>query len=210
MTVGAAVADGTILDNSAHVSSTGTVEGNTANNDSLTTHTTVQARADLTISKSAPATTIAGDPAGFDYGLTVTNNGPSVHVGGITVTDTLPAGTTFQPSTDCTAALQVVTCSRTLTLGVGGTTSFTVHVTVGAAVADGTILDNSAHVSSTGTVEGNTANNDSLTTHTTVQARADLKVTKTGPATATANTDVLWTIKVDKPWPVRQHGVHRQ
>ena len=169
MTVAANTAAGTVLSNTATATTT-TFDPTTANNSATTTTTVANANADLTISKSAPATTIAGDPAGFDYGLTVTNNGPSVHVGGISVTDTLPAGTTFQPSTDCTAALQVVTCSRSLTLGVGGTTSFTVHVTVGAAVADGTILDNSAHVSSTGTVEGNTTNNDSLTTHTTVQA----------------------------------------
>src|SRR5206468_3626071 len=77
VTVGAAVANGTDLVNSASVSSTGTAEGNVANDGSNTTHTTVNANADLTISKSAPASTTAGDPAGFDYTLTVTNNGPS-------------------------------------------------------------------------------------------------------------------------------------
>ena len=121
---------------------------------------------------------------------------------GLSVTDTLPAGTTFQPSTDCTAALQVVTCSRSLTLGVGGTTSFTVHVTVGAAVADGTILDNSAHVSSTGTVEGNTANNDSLTTHTTVQARANIANLKLDtPDPVVAGTTLTYTLTITNNGP---------
>src|SRR5205823_62727 len=120
-------------------------------------HTTVQARADLTISKTAPATAIAGDPAGFNYGLTVTNNGPSVHTGNLTVTDTLPAGTTFSAtgsSTECGAVGQLVTCTRSLTLGVGLTTSFTLHVTVAADVADGSDLANTGHVSSGGTAEG--------------------------------------------------------
>src|SRR5205823_842999 len=129
VSVAANVADGTDLANTGHVSSGGTAEGDTTNNDSNTTHTTVQARADLTISKFAPGTAIAGDPNGFDYTLTVTNGGPSVHTGGITVTDTLPAGTVFQASgsdLDCGAVGQAVTCSRSVTLGVGATSVFTI------------------------------------------------------------------------------------
>src|SRR5207248_1889598 len=189
VTVGAAVANGTILDNSATVSSTGTAEGSTSNNASNTTHTTVNASADLTIAKSAPASTTAGDPAGFDYTLTVTNNGPSTHTGGVSVSDTLPTGTTFQAtgsSTDCSASGQVVSCSRSVTIASGLSTVFTVHVTVGAAVANGTILDNSATVSSTGTAEGSTSNNASNTTHTTVNASADLTIAKSAPASTTA------------------------
>jgi uncharacterized repeat protein (TIGR01451 family) len=98
------------------------------------------------VAKDAPATAIAGN--GFDYTLTVTNNGPSTHTGGISVSDTLPAGTSFQASTDCSAVLQVVTCSRSVTLASGATSVFTIHVTVGAAVADGTDLVNSGSVSS--------------------------------------------------------------
>src|SRR5204862_68478 len=82
--------------NSATVSSS-TSDTNTGNN-TATDSNTVTTSADLTIAKSAPLTAIAGDPAGFDYSLTVTNNGPSTHTGGITVTDTLPAGTIFQAS----------------------------------------------------------------------------------------------------------------
>src|SRR5204863_5798159 len=124
-----------------------------------------------------PATPIAGDPAGFDYTLTVTNNGPSSHLGNLSASALLPALTTFQTagsSTECTAALQVVSCTRSVTLGVNATTVFTIHVKVGPAVADGTILDNTASVSSGGTAQGDTTNDGSNTTHTTVQARADL------------------------------------
>src|SRR5204862_139866 len=134
--VGAAVADGTILDNSASVSSGGTTEGDTTNNDSNTTHTAVQARADLTISKAAPATAIAGASAGFDYTLTVTNNGPSTHTGNLSASDTLPTGTTFQTtgsSTECPALHDALPISRSVILAVTGTTTFTIHVKVGAA-----------------------------------------------------------------------------
>src|SRR5207249_6411916 len=61
------------------------------------------------------------------YTLTVTNNGPSTHTGGITVTDSLPAGTSFSAtgsSADCSASGQLVTCSRSPTLAVGGTAVF--------------------------------------------------------------------------------------
>src|SRR5207253_3056496 len=121
--------------------------------------------------------------------LTVTNGGPSAHTGNLSASDTLPTGTTFQStgsSSECTAAAQVVTCTRSVTLAVNGTTVFTIHVTVGASVANGTILDNTASVSSGGTAEGNTFNNTSNTTHTTVNATADLTITKSAPANTTA------------------------
>src|SRR6185369_8751930 len=112
-------------------------------NTTATETTAVQARADLTVAKSGPASATAG--SAFDYTLTVTNHGPSIHTGGITVTDTLPTTTTFQPSTDCTASGQDVICSRSATVAVGGTETFTVHAIVAASVAEGTVLDNSAH-----------------------------------------------------------------
>jgi len=172
--------------NTAEATTT-TSDPNSANNVATDTNT-VQTRADLSIAKAAPATTIAGHPAGFDYAITVTNGGPSVHTGGINVSDLLPNGTTFQPSgssTDCTASGQVVTCSRSVTLGVAASTAFTIHVTVNAGVADGTVLKNTATVSSTGTTDPNTANDTSNESSTTVQARADLSIAKTGPSDAT-------------------------
>src|SRR5205085_1344453 len=100
-------------------------------------------------------------------------------------------------SSDCSASGQNVTCSRSLTLAVGISTVFTVHVTVGAAVADGSHLLNTAHVASTGTTEGNTTNNDSNQTDTTVQASADLTITKSdGVTSVTAGDGVTYTYVV--------------
>src|SRR5258705_309128 len=48
--------------------------------------------ADLLVSKSAPESATAGDT--IDYSIFVFNSGPS-SANGVTVTDTLPAGTTF-------------------------------------------------------------------------------------------------------------------
>src|SRR5207248_11613346 len=63
------------ISNTASASST-TFDPDLTNN-SATATTTVNTAADLTIAKDAPATATAG--SGFDYSLTVTNTGPSVH-----------------------------------------------------------------------------------------------------------------------------------
>ena len=43
------------------------------------------------LTKSGPPTALAGDAAGFDYSLTVTNQGPSDNVGGFVLSDMLPS-----------------------------------------------------------------------------------------------------------------------
>ena len=171
--------------NSVTVSSTTTDPGPNANTASDTN--TVTTSADLSITKSGPASATAGASAGFAYTLTVTNNGPSVHLGGITVTDTLPTGFAFQPSTDCTAVGQNVTCSRVAVLAVGGTTSFTINVKVASTVDSGPVV-NSATVSSTGTADDNPANNTGSNT-ITINEDVQFVVTKAfADETVTAGT----------------------
>ena len=46
---------------------------------------TVDTQADLSIAKTGPSTATAGDPAGFDYTISVTNHGPSDNAGGFKV-----------------------------------------------------------------------------------------------------------------------------
>src|SRR5207302_667818 len=136
---------------------------------------------------------------GFDYTLTVTNNGPSDNVGGFSVADTLPAGTVFDgPASDnrCALAAGVVTCTRAGGLANGGTDTFTVHVNVPASVADGTVLKNTADVSSNGTTDPVSADDHSNEIDTTVHARADLAVTKSGPTDVNAGTGFDYTLTV--------------
>src|SRR5438132_8690720 len=81
----------------------------------------------------------------------------SSHTGNLSASDTLPTGTTFQTtgsSSECAADLAVVPSTRSVTFAVFGTNVFTINVKVGADVSYGTILDNSASVSSRGTAEG--------------------------------------------------------
>jgi hypothetical protein len=96
----------------------------------------------------------------------------------VTVSDTLPAVLTFDPSNSslaCSAVGQVVSCTPDdavpATPGTN-TVSFTIAVTVGGSVADGTVLENSASVS-TDTPESDTTNNTSNTVQTAVVAAGD-------------------------------------
>jgi uncharacterized repeat protein (TIGR01451 family) len=84
--------------------------------------------ANLAIEKTSDPFFVVGQTG--VYSLTVTNLGPSPASGPITVTDTLPAGLTYQAATGapCTVAGQVVTCARAGALAVGS--SFAIRLTV--------------------------------------------------------------------------------
>ena len=150
-------------------------------NDTATDSNTVNANADLSLAKTGPASAVAGDSAGFDYTLTVTNNGASAQTGGFSVTDTLPAGLTFQTlgsSSECSAAGQLVTCTTTSGLNVSSTKAFTVHVTLASTAAAGSTLANSGSVTSNGTSDPDADNNTSNTVNTTVVRQTDLALVK--------------------------------
>ena len=188
-TVDAGTPSGTILSNTGTAEST--TDDPTPANNSATATTTVDTEADLAITKLSPATATAGDPAGFDYALTVNNNGPSNNVGGFTVTDVLPAGLTYDDAASTPACAEspagTVTCTNTTGLAAGGSTMFTVHVTLASTVDSGTVLSNAATVASGGTTDPNSANNTSNTATTTVEEDVQLSVVKTfGSDTVTA------------------------
>ncbi len=115
--------------------------------------------ADVAIVKTGPALVTEGNT--FDYGLAVTNNGPATATA-VTITDPLPANTTFvSASAGCTEAAGVVTCDAG-TLASGTSTNFTITVLAGSA---GSTIVN------TGTVDGAQfdpllANNESTATTT--------------------------------------------
>ncbi len=154
--------------------------------------------ADLSITKTdSPDPVTAGN--NLTYTITVTNNGPDA-ASTVSWSDTLPAGTTFvsQPAVagwSCTlpsvGAGGTVTCSNP-SFAVGSAV-FTLTVKVGAGVAGGTVLSNTATVTST-TGDPMSGNNSSTTT-TTVAASADLSITKTdGVTTVTPGGSTTYTI----------------
>ena len=191
-----APAQPTTLSNVATVAST-TNDPVGANNTSSAS-TSVTASADLALTKSAPASVVAGDP--ISYALVVRNIGPSDAVSPA-VLDTLPPGVAFVSASGggwtCTNAGDTsVTCTRT-TLAAGATAP-TITVVVDAP-AQAASLTNNASVSSTtpDPVPGNNAANAT----TTVTASADLSVRKTAPGSVVAGASLSYTLLVTNAGP---------
>ncbi|HJQ24061.1 MAG TPA: BACON domain-containing carbohydrate-binding protein [Blastocatellia bacterium] len=134
----------------------------------------VYGAADLSVSQSASASSVLVG-ASVTYTITVTNNGPDA-AQAITVTDNLPAAVTYA---SCTA--NGGTCggsgnNRTISfasLGSGATATASINATVNCAVANGTVVNNVASVSST-TRDPASANNSATASFTASNPPASL------------------------------------
>ncbi|MEJ2218375.1 MAG: hypothetical protein P8099_17365, partial [Gemmatimonadota bacterium] len=161
-------------------------------NDSSTVTTTLAQSADLSVAKSGPASATAG--SNVSYTIAVQNSGGPSDASGVTVTDTLPASLTYVSSTgggSYNATSRAVTWNVG-TLVAGGSTSLGLTATIDAG-ATGSV-SNRAWVGTT--TADPVSTNDSSTVTTTLSQSADLAVTKTGPATDTAGTQISYTIGV--------------
>jgi uncharacterized repeat protein (TIGR01451 family) len=138
---------------------------------------------DLSVTKSgAPNPVVAGTD--LTYTITVTNNSaiPALNV---TMNDTVPANTTFQSvsapagfvcTTPPVGGTGMVSCTRNFT-AANDVSVITLVVRVNANTPNGTILSNTAKVSSADP-DPNTGN-DMATATTSVITQADLAITKT-------------------------------
>ncbi len=176
------VPQGTIFSNSATVEAR-TFDPNLDNNTGQAS-TTVNTQADLEMAKSLTSPQmIAGDPA--TYAIAVTNLGPSVSAGPFTITDTLPATSTFvsaagadwecDPTPPGTVGA-TLTCTYSPNLAVGSVTAQLV-VTVGIPSSQTAPVVNTATITSTTTPDPNPANNTASVT-TTPATSADLAIKK--------------------------------
>lgn len=137
--------------------------------------------ADLAVTKSGPATIVAGN--NVTYTVTLTNNGPSA-AQNVTLADPLPAGVTFVSNTQttgptftCAAPAGSVNCTIA-TLAAGTTSTFSFVYQVPASTAGGTTITNTASVSSS-TNDLVPMNNSASASTTVSAASVDLAVTKT-------------------------------
>jgi uncharacterized repeat protein (TIGR01451 family) len=196
-TVNPSASDGTTITNTASVQSS--TSDPTASNNSDSTTTSVKGQADLAVTKSD-----SPDPVGAGgtliYTLTVTNKGPNT-ASGVVLTDTLPAGETFQSdtvpagwscSTPAVGGTGKVTCT-TSSVPANKSGIIKLAVKVNSTVAAGTVISNTASVSAQ-TPDGAPGNN-TATAKTTVSKGADLSVTKTASSDpVVAGTALTYTI----------------
>lgn len=180
VSVNAAVPLGTMLTNS--VTATSTTSDPTPANNTASATTTVGASADLSLTKSGPAT--AAGATNISYTLTAANLGPS-DATGVSITDALPASLTFVsitqntgPAFACGNSSGTVTCTIA-TFANGATATFTLTATISGAFSGS--LSNSATISAT-TTDPAPGNNSSTATTNVTPAAVDLATVKTAPA----------------------------
>jgi uncharacterized repeat protein (TIGR01451 family)/fimbrial isopeptide formation D2 family protein len=179
--------------NKANVSSA-TVDTDTSNNTATATVTVTSPVSDVGITKTAPASAVAGQP--ITYTVNVTNHGPS-DATGIQVTDEVPQDVTATSAVtnrgSCSISGQTVTCTAPSLPGPinpgqdGGVMQITISGTI-AADASGTVVNQAAVTTTSADAD---SGNNHASAPTTVQSKADLAVTKTGNADASVVPDPL-------------------
>jgi len=161
--------------------------------------------ADLSITKvDTPDPVTAGNAV--TYTITATNAGPAT-ASTVSVSDTLPAGTTFTSlsspggwscTTPAVGAGGTVTCSTPAF--AAGSAVFTLVAGVAPATVSGTVLSNTATISSSTTDPA--PGNNSATATTTVTTSADVSVTLGDtPDPVTAGSNVTYTVTMTNLGP---------
>lgn len=177
-TVDVDAADGSDLVNGATVSGH-TYDPDPDNNDDETT-STVKVESDMGIEKTLDGDLVPG--AGATYRIAVRNAGPSPAYGAVTVTDTLPAGTTFESydgaGWDLTRSGQDLTFTWTgaTPVPVGAMPDITVRVKVDSDLAAS--VTNSAHVSEPTDPTSGPEEPDTDSVTTPPSPKADLGIAK--------------------------------
>jgi uncharacterized repeat protein (TIGR01451 family) len=191
------------LSNTATITAPDGVTDPTLGNNSATDTDTLTPPADLSITKPDGATTATPGETVI-YTITASNLGPS-NATGATVADTFPA-TLTGVTWNCVGA-GGGTCpmsgtgniNTTVNLPGGGNITYTATATVSAAATGN--VSNTATVSAPDGVTDPTPGNNSATDTDTLSPKADLSVTKSGPATATPGSNVTYSISVTNNGP---------
>ncbi len=167
---------GSLTANAAVTAASGTTDTNLSNNTASDTDTA--ASADLAVSKSDGAATYTPG-TNVTYTIGVTNAGPNANTG-FTVTDVLPANTSFVSATaGCVNASGTVTCTSA-GLALNASTSWTI-TGLPASGRTGNLV-NTASIGTTNTMDPNSSNNSATDTDT-IAPSVDLGVTITDGTT---------------------------
>ncbi|PYF76563.1 DUF7507 domain-containing protein [Pedobacter nutrimenti] len=187
------------LTNVASVTAPSGVTDPVAGNNTATDNTLVQNKPVLNITKTGPATVVAG--AAISYTLQVTNTGSSAAIDA-TIADVVPAALTNVSWTSSTSGTASVTATPSgsgnnvslkafVPPGAGNTVTVTINGTVNPAAAAGS-LSNTATVSPAEPLgTGGTS-----TVTTTITQNPVLVITKSGPATKNAGEEVVYNLTI--------------
>jgi uncharacterized repeat protein (TIGR01451 family) len=189
---------GTLLNNGRV--SADSLDNNNAN-DLASASVAVISKADLAVTKTdTPDPVIAGQQLTYD--IRVTNNGPST-ARNVRLDDPLPAGVSFggysllEGTGSCAMVGSVLSCDFGA-LAPGAGARVVVTTLVSPSVPHGTVLSNTATASTSASDE--VPGNDAATATTTVQAAADLAVTKNAELDITnPSPRVVYTVVVNNP-----------
>jgi len=198
-----AAASGT-LSNTATVTAPAGVTDPNPGDDTATDSDTLEAVANLSISKTDGATSAVPGQS-VTYTITAGNAGPSA-VSGATITDALPAAITSATWTCVGAGGGVCPATgsgdiaATVDLPVGASVTFTVDATIDAG-ATGTLANTATIAPPTGTIDPVPGDN-SATDVDTLDPTANLSISKTdGATTATPGLPVTYAIVAHNAGP---------
>ena len=188
----AANATGLLVNTATVTAPAGAVDGDTANNTATST-VTLTPSADVQVTKSGPATAVAG--TNVVYTITVTNAGPS-DATGVTLADPTPPGLTFVSNAgDCTTAFP---CNLG-TLPPAATRTITATFAIPSGYTTPDPIANTATVSSP-TPDAAAGNNSATATTSLGTAVTDLHITKTnGVNGVVAGLPTTYTITITNP-----------
>lgn len=183
------------LTNSASVDETG--DTNPLNNTTAPTNTVIASATDASVSIAK-----VGPPAGtfgtsLTYTITITNAAGAADAAGVVITDTLPAGASFDAASDSSGGAIFHTADTVTdtvgTLAAGATDTLTLVATPDPSTA-GTTITNSASVTTT---TPNIGTPTTATASTAIAAAgATLTISKSANATDTVGTNLTYTIVV--------------
>ncbi len=180
-------ASGSLTANAAVTAASGTTDTNLSNNTASDVDTA--ASADLVVTKTDGSSTYTPG-RNVTYTIGVTNAGPNANTG-FTVTDVLPANTSFVgASAGCVNASGTVTCTSP-GLALNASTSWTITVLPSSSRTGN--LVNTASIGTNNTSDPNSGNNSATDTDTQASV-VDLAITDSdGVTTYTAGTTTTCT-----------------
>jgi uncharacterized repeat protein (TIGR01451 family) len=154
---------------------------------------TVEARADVVVTKTGPAAVVAGNVV--SYFINIANDGPSA--ANVRAEDTLPPGLPIVDSSGaCSTAFATGTACDLATLAPGEHATTRVDLLVPANYTGPSTISNTAVASTPGATEVNPADNTSTISTHVAPGRADVGVTLTGPASVPAGGTIEYTGRV--------------